>query len=413
MRGYLVGFALAFGFQLLTLAGRSHVDHLWAEDGARLVLDAETRSFWANLVTPYDGYLHTVPRVVAELMSVLPLTWAPAGFAVFAALSRTVIALVVFAASGGYLRSTPVRVALASLVVVLPAANSEALGNLENLHWFLLFGAFWALLWRPSARGANGLAVSLVLAAALSSPLAFLLLPLAVLRLWLPTWRERWVAVALGVGSLAQLGAALSATRTAMAVDPVQLVLAGLLRVPVVAFTGSEQVAEVYPALHNWPVLIAVVLAAVPIVAAVVRPDGRFLALLGVGYSAVTIVLLLAWNWQTELQVQQPGVVMNSQRFSVAACLFLFTAIAVGLDVLPERGWAKATVLTSRVLVGAAVVVGVVLHIGAGGGLLDGVPWRESVVDARQDCADGAPVAKLVQNPDGWSFALPCDRLPK
>src|SRR5437660_10035798 len=75
--GYLLAFLAAVGFQLLTPAGQSHLTHLWAEDGALFLRDSLTRRFGTNLVTPYGRYLHVVPRLVAWLMSVLPLAWAP------------------------------------------------------------------------------------------------------------------------------------------------------------------------------------------------------------------------------------------------------------------------------------------------------------------------------------------------
>ncbi|HEV8561758.1 MAG TPA: hypothetical protein VGR06_36010 [Actinophytocola sp.] len=275
--GYLAASVGAVGFQLFTPAGLTHLNHVWAEDGARFLVDALREPLAANLVAPYGGYLHTVPRLVAELVSVLPLSWAAVAIAIAVALLRTGVALLVFAASGGYLRAVPVRIGLAALVIVLPAGNSETLGNLANLHWFLLYGAFWAVLWRPASLGLNVLAAAVVLLAGLSSPLVFLLAPLALLRLALPAWRERLSALAFGVALVGQVVAVLLGTRAPYsndAVDPVQVLLASLLRGPVVAFTGSEQVARVYPRFGNWPVLAAVVLALVPIALAVVRGDG-------------------------------------------------------------------------------------------------------------------------------------------
>lgn len=78
----------AVGFQLLTPAGQTHLNHVWAEDGALFLRDSLTRPFGSNLAAPYGGYLHVVPRLIAELMSVLPLTWAPIVVAVLVALLR-------------------------------------------------------------------------------------------------------------------------------------------------------------------------------------------------------------------------------------------------------------------------------------------------------------------------------------
>jgi hypothetical protein len=409
--GYLAASVGAVGFQLFTPAGLTHLNHVWAEDGARFLVDALREPLAANLVAPYGGYLHTVPRLVAELVSVLPLSWAAVAIAIAVALLRTGVALLVFAASGGYLRAVPVRIGLAALVIVLPAGNSETLGNLANLHWFLLYGAFWAVLWRPASLGLNVLAAAVVLLAGLSSPLVFLLAPLALLRLALPAWRERLSALAFGVALVGQVVAVLLGTRAPYsndAVDPVQVLLASLLRGPVVAFTGSEQVARVYPRFGNWPVLAAVVLALVPIALAVVRGDGtrRFLAWLGAGYGGLIIVIVLVANWSVALQVQQPGVVLAAQRYSVAPCLFLLTAVAAGLDLAHRH---RATVVTSRVIVGVVLSVSIGLHMWTGAGRLNGVPWGTSVTEARQQCTNGEPEARLVHEPAGWFFVVPCD----
>jgi hypothetical protein len=408
--GYLAAAVGAVGFQLCTPAGLTHLNHVWAEDGARFLVDALRKPLGANLVAPYGGYLHTVPRLVAELVSVLPLSWAAVGIAVAVALLRTGVALLVFAASGGYLRSLPVRVGLAALVIVLPAGNSETLGNLANLHWFLLYGAFWAVLWRPASLGLNVLAAAVVLLAGLSSPLVFLLAPLALLRLVLPSWRERLSGLAFAVSLAGQAVAVLFGARVPYsndAVDPVQVLLASLLRVPVVAFTGSEQVARVYPRFGNWPVLAAVLLALVPVALAVVRGDGahRFLAWIGAGYAGLIIVIVLVANWSVALQVQQPGVVLAAQRYSVAPCLFLLTAVAAGLDPAHRH---RAMVVASRVVVGVVLLVSIGLHMWTGAGRLTGVPWTTSVTEARQRCADGAPDATLVHEPAGWFFVVPC-----
>lgn len=410
--GYALAFVAALGFQLLMPAGRSRLERVWAEDGARFLLDGITQPFASNLVAPYGGYLHTVPRLVAELVSVLPPEWAAAGFAVLAAVPRALIALLVFAASAGYLRSLPVRFAHAALVVVLPAGNSETLDNVTNLHWFLLYGAFWALLWRSGPRVPL---VVFVLLVTLSTPLAFALAPVALLLLLSP--RGRVVALAYFAGAAVQGLVVLFAERTPYSndpVDPVQVLLAGLLRVPVVAFAGSEQVERYYPAFGNLPVLAALLLAGLPVLAGLRWGDraGRLVVVLGVGFSALVIAVTLTANWVHLLQVQQPGVVAIGQRYSIAPCLFLFTAVAVGLDVAPRPRWGRPAVWVARAVIAAVVLFGVVQHVRVGGGVLDGLPWGESVARAWAQCAAGGPVGRFEHEPVNWFFEVPCSYLP-
>ncbi|MEV8443795.1 hypothetical protein AB0425_41025 [Actinosynnema sp. NPDC051121] len=408
--GYLLGFVASLAFLLLIPAGRARLDHLWAEDGARFALDAITLPAFSNLVRPYGGYLHTLPRLVAELVALLPLEWAAAGFAVAAAVLRVLVALISFAASGAHLRSTPLRVALAALVVVLPAGNSEPLNNMTNLHWFLLYGVFWALLWRDAPRVPVAVFAFL---AAVSSPLVFVLVPVALLRFALP---RREVPAAFVAGALAQGVVVLLAERTPYshdAVDPVQVALAALMRVAVVAFTGSEQVAAVYPAYGNLPLVVAAALAAVPIAAGLRwgGRTGRAAVLLGVACSTAVIVVSLTANWAVILQVQHPEVVMAGQRYSVAPCLFLLAAIAAGLDAVPARRWQRVARVAAASVIALVLVASVGLHLREPRAVLTGVTWGESVALARARCAGGARVARLEHQPATWFFDLPCRHL--
>ncbi|MFD4639713.1 hypothetical protein ACFWN2_20530 [Lentzea sp. NPDC058436] len=408
--GNAVAFVASVAFLLLVPAGWARLDHLWAEDGARFLLDALTSPALPNLTDPYGGYLHALPRLVAELVVLLPVEQAAAGFAIGAAVLRALVALITFSASKAYLKSAPMRFALAALVIVLPAGNSETLNNVTNLHWFLLYGTFWALLWRNAPRVPVALFVVL---SALTSPLIFLLAPIALVRLFQP---RREVPIAFLAALVVQGLTMVFTSRTPYShdeVDPVQVLLASLLRVPVVAFTGSERVSDFYPSSGNLVILAAVLVAAVPIAAGLRFGDraGRALALVAGAYSVALIVACLALNWAQILQVQAPDVVMAAQRYSIAPCLFLFTAIFVGLDATPERTWERAVVAGSRYLVGMLVVVSVFAHMREPSTVLTGVPWDESVANARAECAAGKENARLEHAPEDWFFLIPCDAL--
>jgi len=405
--GNVFAFVASVAFLLLIPAGWARLDHLWAEDGAKFMVDAVRTPTLTNLIEPYGGYLHTLPRLVAELIALLPLEWTAASFAIAAAMLRALVALITFAASGAYLRSTPLRFFLASLVIVLPAGNSETLNNMSNLHWFLLYGVFWALLWRNAPRWPVAL---FVLIAAISSPLTFILAPIALVRLF---QARKEVPIAFLAGLVIQAVAMLFASRTPYsndAADPVQVLLASLLRVPVVAFLGSERVNEFYPAHGNLVILAALLVAAVPMVAGLRFGDraGRTLVLAAAAYSVIVIVACLVLNWAAILQVQQPEVVLAGQRYSIAPCLFLFTAIFVGLDATPARTWERAVVAGSRYLIGMAVVVSVFAHLREPSTVLTGIAWDESLARARAECAAGAPETRLEHQPKDWFFVLPC-----
>jgi hypothetical protein len=193
-------------------------------------------------------------------------------------------------------------------------------------------------------------------------------------------------------------------------VDPVQVLLASLLRVPVVAFTGSEKVSDFYPAHGNLVILAALLIAAVPMLAGLRFGDRarRTLVLVAALYSVIVIVACLVLNWAAILQVQQPEVVMAGQRYSIAPCLFLFTAIFAGLDATPQPAWGRAVVGASRYLIGMLVVISIFWHLQESDTVLKGVPWDESVAKARAQCTAGASEATLEHEPKDWFFVLPC-----
>ncbi|HEX4723592.1 MAG TPA: hypothetical protein VH333_13815 [Pseudonocardiaceae bacterium] len=411
--GYLVGFAAALGYLLFIPAGRSHLTHVWAEDGARFLVDALAQPMSTNLVTPYAGYLHLVPRLSAQLIALLPLPLASVGLAIVAATLRAGIAVLVFAASGGHIRTAWIRLGLASAVVLLPAGNAETLDNLANLHWFLLFGAFWALLWRPAHRWQNVLTALVLFLAAASSPLVLGLAPLAAARVPLPRWRDRLPTIGFGVGAAAQVTALLGAARLAYSAqpfDPRQGALAGLMRVPLMMFSGPDPVPWLYQRFGYAPALVAlaVTLALVGIAVARGRPVGRFLGLAGLVAAASLTAVELIVNWSPVLEVDEPGVVVAGQRYSIAPCLFLLTAVAAGLDALPDRGYPQAAV---RLAVPAVIGVAIAWQLQLGSGQLTGPSWRTAVSDATRQCADGRPTATIVHNPPGWFFGLACTTL--
>ncbi|MFD9698404.1 hypothetical protein [Lentzea sp. NPDC059081] len=408
--GMTAAFAGSMGFLLLMPAGWARLDHLWSEDGVAFTASARRFSALHNLVEPYGGYLHTVPRLVAELAAVLPIGWTAAVFALVAAALRALVALVVFAGSKAYFESTPMRFGLAALVIVLPAGNSEPLNNMANLHWFLLYGTFWALLWRNAPRVP---VASFVVLTALSSPLTLVLLPVALVRMWLP---RKEVPIAFLAALAVQTVTMALSTRTAYSqdeADPVQVLLASLLRVPVVAFTGSEKLSDFYPAMGNAVIVAALVVALVPVVTGLRFGNraGRTLIVSAAVLSVVVIVTCLVLNWAVVMQVQRPGIVMAGQRYSVAPCLFLFTAMFVGLDQTPARTGGRALVTGSRYVVGFFVVVSVFWYLQEPSTVLRGVPWDESVADAHTQCAAGAQEARLEHEPEDWAFGIPCDEL--
>ena len=106
----------------------------------------------------------------------------------------------------------PSRVALGPLTAVAPIVAFEALGNLANLHWFLLYMSIWVLLATPrSVVGAWGMGVVALLCTA-TEPQCAMVLPLAVWAV-VRSRRSRPVVLCWTVGVVAQVVTTLIAPR--------------------------------------------------------------------------------------------------------------------------------------------------------------------------------------------------------
>ena len=95
-------------------------------------------------------------------------------------------------ASAGWIDSRPVRIAFASLVVLMPALGYENTANLTNTIWILFGVTPWALLSLSESRRATVLRGTVAFASASATALSAVFLPLAVgwavIRRRRPTW---------------------------------------------------------------------------------------------------------------------------------------------------------------------------------------------------------------------------------
>ncbi|MET8464023.1 hypothetical protein [Micromonospora zamorensis] len=421
--GYLAAFLLAVTYLLVIPQGRTHLTHVWAEDGRIFLGGAATKNFPLVVVEPYAGYLHVLPRLSAELAVQLPIGWWAAGVAIAAAVVRAAVALLVFTAAAGHLPSRKLRAVLAAAVILLPSGNSEGLNNLANLHWFVIFGAFWALLWRPTTRWQNGLSAVALLLAVTTSPLGMLLVPLAAARLALPRRRDRVPALAFIVGLAMQIVPLLGSTTTRERepFDVMQGLAAAAARVPLVMFTGPELTADLYPdalelysRFYAWPAVLAAVIALAIAGYGLLYGSWarRFLGSASLLLAAASIGAQLYMNWEDLLRIDQPNTVISVQRYSVAPCLFLFTAVLVGLARAP-RSQVRHVLTAVRIAVAAIILFGISYQWQSTIGTvrLDGPTWQQNLGVAEQECATGKAEILVGISPSSWVVPLTCEYL--
>jgi hypothetical protein len=128
-----------------------------------------------SLFTPWNGSLHIVPRAVALLERLVPVSVAP--------LVANLAAVVIVAAIATYVATRlkvdlPIRLALATLILVLPGVN-ETHGQITWAPWHLaVFLVAVPLARRPASRIGQWIEAVAVLVAGLGAPLIVVLLPL-------------------------------------------------------------------------------------------------------------------------------------------------------------------------------------------------------------------------------------------
>ena len=145
---------------------------LFAEDGQVFLTDA--LQFGSDsLLSTYAGYLHLLPRSISLTCSslVTPGTYVVCT-GIAAALVKAVSAAVAWPVLSAYARSWAWGLAAAASFLFIPVGNLEVLGNITNLRWFLVAGAFFALLGSFRATWLALIAAGFTFAASTSDPLA-------------------------------------------------------------------------------------------------------------------------------------------------------------------------------------------------------------------------------------------------
>ena len=109
---------------------------LVAEDGVTFFREQLLLGSGA-VATPYNGYLHLLPRLVALLCSHLPVLWVPLGYNVIGGLVESLGTAFFFAPANRFLlRSDGLR-ALVCLIVVAAGPSELLLLNNFNAQWHL------------------------------------------------------------------------------------------------------------------------------------------------------------------------------------------------------------------------------------------------------------------------------------
>lgn len=382
---------------------------LWAEDGGVFLSDAYRDGFFANLLSPYAGYAHSVPRVLIFFSSVGNPAYAPLLVNGAATISVAALSAFVFRATRAAIPNLPVRLGFALYVGAQPIA-SEVLVSLANLQWYLLFSAIVGLLCTASSWRMVAVCSAICVLAATSSPFGFFLIPLAALRVIWKSAVRTWVPFAflvagcvvqfmvilhaperglLPVTSPPKLGAwfvshvvapTIFGERLSGVVTSVWSLSLGVLGLGLVMMLIFLRKSSRYRA---WPLLLVVGSYCLGLYVALTAASGvappRYATPSGLLLALMIAVLLAGIFSKDEDDVVGAGVALSGRRM-----------VATGVVVIIVAGWALALPAQRE----------------------SDSSWSDSLSQAKVLC-DGLRVeyVSVPISPRGWTAEVPCDRL--
>lgn len=411
--------AVAVGVWLLLLrqSGMSPLDTVWAEDGRVYLTQALQVPLGQALLLPAGGYLQTYPRLAGAVAAQLPLRLASDTLTMAAAAAAASLSVLIYIATAGHIRSRAIRAALAAATLLAPVAGNEMLNNVANVQWYLVFAAYWGLLWRPQRLPALAAGSGVLVLAATSAPVSALLAPVAALRLVVVgSWRDRVLPLAFAAGLAAQLGRiATSPNPGDVGAEPGQIAAGFMLRVAAEALAGHALSARLW-IMAGWvlPVLAtAVVLGAFAYAA--VRRDLRCRpAVLLAGIMALVVFAATTYLRGSDASLVWPAGSshMLSGRYAFVPVGLVLSMLAMLLDARPPQLSASAW---RHWQVGALAMLCFVVgqNFFVVNARSEGPSWSAELAEARASCPtdpDGT-VAVPISPPPGWFAYLPCEHV--
>jgi hypothetical protein len=408
----LLALAAATALHLLRQRGHGAWESLWAEDGSVFVTDAH-RDFAGTLLAQNGGYAHLVPRLIAGVAALFPIDRAAAAVAVGGSVVIALLAAFVYAASAEVLRSRAARLGLAASVLLLPIPGDELYANALTLHFYLLFGCFWALVWQRETGGALAARCAVVLASTLSDPLAILLLPLAVVAPAMRRSRGSLAVSAVFVAGVATQLLIMSGGDTpernwSFRLGDLPQIFA--LRVAGGLLVGDHFLGDLwldyghtfsYTALAVVAVILAVLLLRAD------RPAAAF-ALLAISYAGLFFCIQLVGRGTSGIAQHAGSFHLHHARYVLLPFLFLVTALLALIDRAPSRAWLRAAAAVWLV-----ALIAVNYRVGPND-RSNGPRWEPEVSAARAACKRPHQVARILvapAPPEVWFARIGCDQL--
>ncbi|MFE4950599.1 hypothetical protein ACFQ9V_10900 [Leifsonia sp. NPDC056665] len=403
----------------LRLPATAH-DTFWAEDGRTFVSSAALGGPGV-LLQPYAGYLHTVPRLVAAVVVLLPVSWWALATTAAACAIAGGLAVVVFVCARELVPWLPARIFVAGLTVLAPLVPREVLGNLANLHSLILWTLFWIALSRPRTTRAAVALSAVALLGALTEIQALFLAPLLLVR---TRDRRVWIVRAgLIAGMVAQLVVTLAwprAENTNPAVDPLSIAYGYLINAVLPLAVPQSQLGHVLAA--TGPAVALLVLAVVLATALYVVLRGtrgqRLLVAAALAGSVLLYIVSVATNPNTFYDyagltpTQLDSVWLT--RYGVVPSMLLALVPAVAASIAYGRRrfrrgraqWPAWSVLAAAGLCAALILA----QLGPQWTRRsDGPAWQPQVASAAEQCRRDDELKFVnLRETIGWKVTVPC-----
>ena len=182
---------------LARTAGPGALNSTWIEDAGNFLEDGLHHSVLTTLSTQMNGYYDVVPRAITAIAVAFPIAWAPGIMSAAAAAEYATFGLIVYIASGPYLRSPWLRLLIAAPVCAIPLAYTQVNNDLVTVQFFGLYGAFWTCLWLPGTRAGKVLSPLVMATVSWTAVLSMVFAPLIVARLVVDRSKNAWALAIL------------------------------------------------------------------------------------------------------------------------------------------------------------------------------------------------------------------------
>ncbi|MGK3958917.1 hypothetical protein ACLKOZ_22305 [Arthrobacter sp. R4] len=393
---------------------------VWAEDGPIFIGQAFSGGGPAALFAPYEGYLHVLPRTIAELVvHFVALKDFAVALAFASSLVVGLVALLTYYCAGALTDKVWLRAAWAAIPVMVSVAPYEILGNTANLHWYLLWLMPW-LLFKPAETKASGFLLFAVAGlSAITEVISVVFLPLVLFRV---RNKAYWPARAgFLAGAACQIFTALTFPRSEQKgefIDLGSVLIGWFVNITGVVVYGASRNMGLNILNFGWA---PVVVASVPIVALVAylltkaSQQNRLVALVFLAASLGIWTACLVANPGGEFHYSQltdtEWAQFTLSRYSAVPSMFILALVPLLAESLGTKS------------VPAAAAVGAVLAVLLAVSYFPtqvareaGPSWSDGVQAAKQACEGAADseTRPVHVAPEGWAVEgvpIMCARL--